>query len=326
MVKKTNKKKKYIKIFKNNKNTKKYKIKLLSKKGGSDIIIKNIRSPDIYNIDINNYTICLCDRALNIGDWFLSIFKFCNENTDSNILLIISERLIDIAYLFSDKIKYVITYNTEEYNDVDNFIKTNPFASKINTNFSRTTYILMLEGAKIKYNYKCIINKKFVTNLELINSIPNNSIICFPERSDNYTVNNDIYKIFLEKFYNTNKIYTNIIKDKSKTLYKNDNILENTNSINIGIFDLVYLCSIKNILIIGNRSGILDLLYFTCPNTPIINLVPPTPSGLEKYNFFDTQIFDNININHLKHNNGLDIILSNYDLNKYMNFIKNIFI
>ena len=325
-------------VKKKNMNYKIKKTRKLKKKSrkiykltGGNITIKNITSPDIYKIDINNYTICVCDKAVNVGDWFLTIFKFCNENQDSNILLIINEKLKDIAYLFSDRIKYIITYFIDEYNYVDKFISADPIASKINKNFSRTSYIIMLNDAKVKYNYKSIINKEFVNNLELINSIPNNSIICFPERSDNNTINNDIFKIFLEKFYDTHNIYTNNIKDKSKTLYKDDNILQNTKPINISIFDLVYLCSTKNIVIIANRSGILDLLYFTCPNTPIINLISSTePSKIDyfqKFNFFDNQIFENnINIKHLKRNNGLDLVLSNYDINKYLNFMNSIFI
>jgi hypothetical protein len=240
--------------------------------------------------------------------------------------LVINEKLLDIAYLFSDRIKYVITYNKLTATKAYNIINTTPFVAQLNSKFFRTSYIDMLVNAKVKYDYKCIINKNFVNNMELINSVPNNSIICFPQRSDKKeTLNSDVFKPFLEKFYDTNKIYTNIVKNGFNNT--NQIILEKTEPISIKIFDLVYLCSIKNIVIIGNRCGLLDLIYFTYPNTTIINLIPSNWSSLLSYNFFNNPIFNNnINIKHLKHNNGLDILLSDYDINNYLEFMKTVFV
>ena len=80
------------------------------------MIVTNINSP--IEINIFEQTICYCDvnkLARGIGDWFLTIFKFCNENPNNDIILCIHEKLLDIAYLFSDRIKYVIKYNINEF-------------------------------------------------------------------------------------------------------------------------------------------------------------------------------------------------------------------
>ena len=87
------------------------------------MIVTNINSP--IEINIFEYTICCCEvdkLAKNIGDWFLTIFKFCNENPYNNILLCIHEKLLDIAYLFSDRIQYVITYNLNDYDKIHNLL------------------------------------------------------------------------------------------------------------------------------------------------------------------------------------------------------------
>ena len=83
----------------------------------------------------------------------------------------------------------------------------------------------------------------------------------------------------------------------------------------------------KNILIIGNRCGILDLLYFSCPSANIINLVQSYLPDLQRYNFFDNDLYNNSNISHLKHTNGLDILVENYNtkiLNLTNDFISSI--
>jgi hypothetical protein len=288
------------------------------------MIVLNINTP--IDINIFEYTICYCSvdkLAKGIGDWFLTIFKFCNENPYNDIVLCIHEKLLDIAYLFSDRIKYVITYNLNDYNNVNNLFNR---LIALNSNFIRTSYIEMLEKASLKFKYKCTIDKKFVKNLDLIESIPNNSIICFPETSGNNILNNSFFEPILEKFYNTNtKIYTNSVKNHPN--YLNQIVLKNTEPITIDIYDLVYLCYTKNILIIGNRCGILDLLYFSCPSANIINLVQSYLSDLQRYNFFDNDLYNNSNISHLKHTNGLDVLVENYDtklINSTTDFISSI--
>ena len=288
------------------------------------MIVTNINSP--IEINIFEQTICYCDvnkLARGIGDWFLTIFKFCNENPNNDIILCIHEKLLDIAYLFSDRIKYVIKYNINDYDNVNSLFSR---LVALNSNFTRTSYIQMLEKASVKYEYKCIIDKKFVKNLDLIESVPNNSIICFPETSGNNILNNSFFEPILEAFYNTNiKIYTNNVTNHLN--YLNQVVLKNTEPISIDIYDLVYLCYTKNILIIGNRCGILDLLYFSCPSANIINLVQSYLPDLQRYNFFDNDLYNNPNISHLKHTNGLDILVENYDtkiLNLTNDFISSI--
>jgi hypothetical protein len=247
-----------------------------------DIIIYN----NVDNNFLSNNTIYSVNSSNNsksLGDVFLSLLQF-NKNKSPFIFLTHTAHL-SICKLFAYKIDILIILdNAYEYNNLTYNIHSN--------------YINFINYIDKHFIYNQII--KIKENIIFKNILNDYDVIIYPYRSDNNKVNDNILNMIVNicSTYNLN-IYTHI--NKNHINYSNETVIPNTKEINLSLDDLISITN-KKIIIISNRSGLLDILYYIS-NFPIINLIPNDPLWIKDYTFDKNKI----NLPNLYRDNVYDI-------------------
>jgi len=103
--------------------------------------------------------------------------------------------------------------------------------------------------------------------------------------------------------------------NKNHINYSNEIPLPNTKEINLSLDDLISITN-KKIIIISNRNGLLDMLYYIS-NFPIINLIPNDPLWIKDFTFDKNKI----NLPNLYRDNVYDIFYEDINIE---NMTKNI--
>ena len=196
---------------------------------------------------------------------------------------------------------------------MDNAYEYNNLTYNIHSN-----YINFINYIDKYFIYNQII--KIKKNIIFKNILNDYDVIIYPYRSDDNKVNNDILNIIVNicATYNLN-IYTHI--NKNHINYSNETVIPNTKEINLSLDDLISITN-KKIIIISNRSGLLDILYYIS-NFPIINLIPNDPLWIKDYTFDKNKI----NFPNLYRDNVYDIFYEDItieNITKNINSIINI--
>ncbi len=226
------------------------------------------KETNIY-IDNNVYDyICIYHTlryGQSIGDLVCTLLGYIKKK---KLAVLCNIRQLNIALLFKDKID-ILFYSENCLNFSFLFKHIHYSYLDIIQNFDINTDIVNLQ-----HN---IVQKKYYINTK-------KNVFIYPNRSDNYKIPLNIFKYFIKELkIKGYTIYLQTVKDHP--IYYNEIIWEDTISINLDFYELLYLSNIEDNIFIFNRSGLLDLLYFINCKSKLICFYPNNPEWIKSFNY-----------------------------------------
>lgn len=207
-----------------------------------------------------------------LGDTINQIL--CLEsNIDSNYNVICPKRnlkliefVLDKFIVDKSKLERIISYDKPIHGwekSISNIRWLRPHAF---LNYSDNSYVYLLHTSPNKFFQ--YIDKRYVINFEnYLKSFTNDKeqkVILFPERSDNRSFDDKFWQSIVDYFNESDiKVYHNVTA-KKKDVYTNSLILNNVEEIDLNFDDLLkFTSNSQNVFLIGQRSGIFDVVKYT---------------------------------------------------------------
>ena len=205
------------------------------------------------------FTVKDSNRGKSVGDVFQSLYSI--KSNDEEFIFLTHVKFLEVATFFGKLIdKLIVSSNPMVFNTFPNVVDIQ-YGHQINNRFEIVGYACPWLSF---YTNQNVPNVEMLTIPNVIddNIIPfdDGDVFIAPQNSGGYITRDEIIQPIIEYF-----------KSKGKKVWVNYEEFEGCISVQCNFATLIQSLRKKNVLIIGNRSGLLDILYFTVKN-PMIAL------------------------------------------------------